>query len=37
MTDSQQQNNKGKGKDKDSYVARTMDGTIELLHILIEM
>ena len=36
MGDSQQENNRGKGKDKDGYVAWTMEKTNELLFLLVD-
>ena len=36
MGDSQQENNRGKGKDKDGYVAWTMEETNELLYLLVD-
>ncbi|CAL9030049.1 unnamed protein product [Prunus brigantina] len=36
MGDSQQGNNKGKGKEKENYESWTMDDTNELLHLLVD-
>ncbi|ONH94313.1 hypothetical protein PRUPE_7G010100 [Prunus persica] len=36
MGDSQQENNKGKGKEKENYESWTMDDTNELLHLLVD-